>query len=163
MFTVRPYRYWPFISKIQKQKPFPDNCACDKCMFFYRANGRNFDITLDYNTVRDVIKQRIRLTPIEQFLYDCFGTWPVLAYKEGEEWYRDRSISECISEGKFDVTGDFVDIVFNKPLVIYKAPVYHIVQFIPMAQDPDTKKWFFLQSPDEIRARCENCYPVWEP
>lgn len=168
---LRPYNYWFFTSKLQSQKPFPENCVCDKCMLFFKSTprsplelSRTFSICISAKRVESLCTEEIHLTPSEEFELHVFGRWPIKAWRYYGKWYRRRSVQDVINAGLLDVTGEFVDIVFNKPLVIHKGPVYHTVQFCMMVED-ENGNWCYARGyhPDEIKARFENRYPVWEP
>lgn len=166
---ARPYNYWFFRSKLQVEKGDP---SCDKCMLFYKtmsdspiAIDRTFTVTVPYSTIHDLCKEYVKLTDFEQFAYECFGKWPVLTFKdENGNWYRMRSLNDVINSGELDVTGEFVEIQFDAPLMIYKRPCHSVTRFCLTTKDEQGRLCYSPGfSPDEIRARFVNTYPTCEP
>lgn len=127
---------------------------------------RNVNVFVRYDILNAARRVRYKLTPVEQVRYALFGDWPVCAFKDDSgNWYKLKTMREVIDSGMLDITGKFVEIVFDKPLRINNRKVVKATVFAHMVRDDETGEWLYADrrnDPDYIKAYYEYKYPPFD-
>ena len=152
IITMRPHSVTP-VSK-------------DGVMYYAIHYDRNVDVFVKCEVLDKARRISYKPTPVEELCYELLGEWPVLASKDDSgNWYKFKTMREVIDSGMLDITGKFVEIVFDKPLRINNRKIVKATVFAHMIQDDETGEWLYADrrnEPDYIKAYYEYKYPPFD-
>lgn len=112
MITIRPFKYRPVISPIQRQKPFPENCVCDVYIFYYKCFERCVTVLIPSKRINSLCHDRPISELIDAGVFDMTGEFveiPLGKYVKVNDKPCDRITQFCMMTKDDDGNEIYID------------------------------------------------------